>query len=94
MPIVRIEHVVPNYEKWKQVFDSDPVGRKGLGVRRYEVLRQRDDPNFVMIDLELDTVEAAEAFVAVMQRIWAGPGKAVMQGPVARIVDLVEEKKL
>jgi len=25
---VRIEHAVPNFEKWKQVFDSDPADRK------------------------------------------------------------------
>jgi hypothetical protein len=23
MPIVRIEHSVPNFEKWKEAFDSD-----------------------------------------------------------------------
>jgi hypothetical protein len=25
MPIVRTEHAVPNFEKWKQAFDNDPV---------------------------------------------------------------------
>lgn len=29
MPVVRIEHKVASFEKWKQVFDSDPVNRKG-----------------------------------------------------------------
>jgi hypothetical protein len=47
MPFVRIEHTVPNFEKWKQAFDSDPVDRKGSGVRRYQVLRAQDDPNLV-----------------------------------------------
>jgi hypothetical protein len=94
MPIVRIEHAVPNFEKWKQVFDSDPADRKGSGVRRYEVLRAKDDPNFVMIDLEFDSVTEAEAFLRTMERIWGGPGKAVMQSPRARIVDRVESKEL
>jgi hypothetical protein len=35
MAILRIEHRVPSYESWKQAFDSDPVDRKGSGVRRY-----------------------------------------------------------
>ena len=45
MPIVRIEHAVPSFEKWKQAFDSDPADRKGSGVRRYQILRLQDDPN-------------------------------------------------
>ena len=52
MPTVRIEHAVPNFEQWKRAFDSDPVNRKGSGVRGYQVLRAQDDPNHVMIDLE------------------------------------------
>jgi hypothetical protein len=94
MPIVRIEHSVPNFEKWKQVFDSDPADRKGSGVRRYQVLRAQDDPNYVMIDLEFDSRGEAEAFLLTMERIWGGPGKAVMQNPRARIVDRLEARDL
>ena len=94
MPIVRIEHSVPNFEKWKQTFDSDPADRKGSGVRRYQILRLQDDPNYVLIDVEFDGLGEAEAFMLAMQRIWAGPGKAVMQNPSARIADRVEFKEL
>lgn len=94
MPTLRIEHAVPNFDQWKRAFDSDPAGRKASGVRRYQVLRALDDPNFVMIDLDFDTVDAANAFLSVMERIWAGPGKAVMQNPRARLVDVVEAKEL
>jgi hypothetical protein len=93
MPTVRIEHAVPNFERWKQAFDTDPADRKGSGVRRYQILQLHDDPNYVMIDLEFDTVKAAEAFVRTMQRIWDGPGKAVMQNPRACIVHVVEVKE-
>lgn len=44
-----IEHPVPSYEKWKQAFDSDPVGREKMRVRRYQILRPVDNPNYVMI---------------------------------------------
>jgi hypothetical protein len=70
MPIVRIEHAVPNFEKWKEAFDRDPVDRKGSGVRRYRVLRAHDDPNYVMIDLEFDDQGKAEEFVRTMERLW------------------------
>jgi len=94
MPVVRIEHSVPSYEAWKRAFDSDPADRAGSGVRRYEILRQHDDPNYVMIDLEFDSLDAAEAFLGTMERIWGGPAKAVMQSPRARIATRMETREL
>ena len=94
MVMVRIEHTVPDFEKWKRAFDNDPADRRGSGVRRYQVLKLQDNPNFVMIDLEFDDQSQATAFLNVMQRIWSGGGKAVMQNPVARVAQLVERKEL
>jgi hypothetical protein len=94
MTIVRIEHAVPSFEKWKQAFDSDPADRKGAGVRRYQILRPQDDPNYVLVDLEFDGLPEAQAFLRTMERIWGGPGKAVMQNPRARIVDRAEAKEI
>ncbi len=94
MPTLRIEHSVSSFEKWKQVFDSDPADRKGSGVRRYQILRAQDDPNFVMIDLDFANTAEAEAFLHKMRRIWEGPGKAVMHGPRGRLADPVETKEL
>jgi len=79
---------------WKQVFDSDPADRKGSGVRSYQILRAKDDPNYVMIDLDFDSIGEAEAFLRTMERIWEGPGKAVMQNPRARVADRVEGKEI
>lgn len=92
MAIVRIEHSVPSFDKWKQAFDRDPADRKGSGVRRYQILRLQNEPNYVMIDLEFDNTAEAEAFVQKMQRIWDGPAKGVMLNPRARIADFVEGK--
>lgn len=94
MPILRIEHGVPDFDAWRRAFDSDPVDRKGSGVVRYQVLRSVADPNFVMIDLDLGTNEEAEAMLAKLQQLWAGPGKAVTQNPQARIVEFVDSAEL
>ena len=94
MAILRIEHAVPSFDEWKQAFDRDPAGRQGAGVRRYLVLRGHQDPNYVMIDLDFATVAEAEAFLRRLETIWAGPGKAVMQNPRARICDVVETREL
>ena len=53
MTVVRIEHTVLDYGRWKQAFDDDPIGRQRSGVRAYRILRGADDPNDVLIDLEL-----------------------------------------
>ena len=90
MPILRIEHAVPNFAGWKQAFDSDPADRKGSGVRRYQVLRSVEDPNYVLIDLEFDTLEEAEGLLNKMRRVWSGDGQRVMRNPQARIVETVE----
>ncbi len=94
MAILRIEHAVPNYEGWKQAFDSDPVNRKRSGVRRYRVLRSMDDPNYVLIDLEFDTKEEAEALLAAMRQVWERVQGSVMVNPQARIVEVVESVEM
>ena len=59
MPILRIEHPVPDFDAWKQAFDSDPLDRKRSGVRRYRILRSLDDPNYAIVDLEFDDADDA-----------------------------------
>ena len=95
MPTLRIEHSVPDFSGWKRAFDSDPADRKGSGVRRYQVSRSVEDPNFVMIDLEFDSTAEAEGLLTKMRRIWSsGEGQRVMRNPQARIVESVEEIEL
>lgn len=92
MYMLRIEHQVPHYEGWKQAFDSDPVGREKSGVRRYQILRSVDNPNYVMIDLEFDTLGQAEALLAAMRVVWGRVQGTIMINPQAKIVEVVETK--
>ena len=94
MPTLRIEHAVPDFDRWKQAFDRDPADRKGSGVRRYRVLRSVEDPNYLMIDLEFERLDQAEGLLAKMRQVWSGDGQKVMIDPHARIVETVEAKEL
>ena len=94
MPTLRIEHAVPSFEMWKQAFDSDPADRKGSGVTRCRISQGIDDPNFVTIDLDFNTVADAQKLLEFMEQVWAGPGKAFMVDPRARIVETVEDVNL
>lgn len=90
MYILRIEHPVPDYDAWKTAFDGDPIGRERSGVRHYRILRATDDPNYVMIDLEFDSVSEAEGVRAALRDLWDRVD--VMHSPQARIVEVAEIK--
>jgi hypothetical protein len=94
MYMLRIEHPVPSYEGWKQAFDSDPVDRKKSGVRRYQISRPLDNPNYVMIDLEFDTQREAEALLTAMRAVWARVEGTIMRDPKAQIVETVETREI
>ena len=92
MHILHIEHdASPDYDTWKQGFDSDPLGRQKSGVRRYWISRAVDDPNHVMIDLMFDTEEEAESFHASILGLWQRT--ETMRNPSARTVETVEMKE-
>jgi hypothetical protein len=88
---VQIEHPIRDFARWRAAFDRDPAGRRSAGVRRYRVYRPLGDPNYVLVDLDFDTSDAAERFVATMRRIWQQVDGTLIEGPRARIVECVEE---
>ena len=95
MTILHIEHPIHDFDAWKKAFESDPAGRERSGVRRYQVLRPIDDPNYVMIDLDFDSSRVAQAFLATMQEVWRSPvaASALIGSPQTRIVEVVESKE-
>jgi len=93
MHILRIEHPISDFNGWKKAFDSDPVGRRKLAVRRYRISRPIDDPKYVMIDLEFDTAEQAQTLLAAMRVVWGRVEGTIMVSPQARIVEAVETKE-
>jgi hypothetical protein len=91
--ILRIEHPVLDYAAWKAAFDSDPIGRERSGVRRYQIQRAIDDPNYVLIDLEFDSHHQAQAVLAALRVVWERVAGTIMANPQARIVEPVETKQ-
>jgi hypothetical protein len=93
MHVLRIEHPVPNFDSWKIAFDSDPIGRKQMGVRRYHVYRPTDDPNYALIDLEFDSASQAEACLSALRTLWSRVQGSVMNDPRVRILNRIEERQ-
>lgn len=79
---------------WKAAFDRDPIDRHGLGVRRHRVFRPVDDPNYVVVELEFETMNEAEACRAALGELWRSrtAAPALLGSPRTRIVDPVEDE--
>lgn len=71
---------VPDYAAWKQVFDTDSVGRAAHGATGHRIHHDHQDPNHFMLSLEFPTTEEAEAFLnePMLKRSWeiSGAGQA------------------
>jgi hypothetical protein len=94
MAILHVEHAISDFEIWKRAFDGDPVQREQSGVRRYTIFRPDDDPNYIVLDLEFDTLGEAHSFRRALEGLW-GSGRAApaLAGkPQARILETVESK--
>jgi len=87
---LHIEHSVPVYENWKRTFDSDPVNRKKMGVRNYRILRPVDNSNYVIIDLDFETAQQAEALLAALREVWKDAEGRIMMDPKVRISEILE----
>lgn len=94
MHLLHIEHAVPDFLTWKKTFDSDPIGRRRSGVRRYRIMRPVDDPRYVIIDLEFDTLAQAEAMDRALRQLWGQVEGKIMQGGRTRIIEVAEAAEL
>jgi len=59
-------------------------------VRRYRVLQPTDDPNYIIIELEFDSQNEAESFLAALWRnVWSSreAAPALRGEPQTRIVE-------
>lgn len=92
MIILRIEHEVVSFEGWKKAFDSDPIGRKKSGVKRYHIYQPVDDPKYVIIDLEFDDLTEAQMTQKALQNMMTKVVGTLVIGPSIKILSEVESK--
>ena len=69
MIVLQIEHPVPDFNRWKKAFDSDPMNRNQSGVKRHQIFTQKENPDYVIISLEFANVENAEVMLSRLQKI-------------------------
>jgi hypothetical protein len=88
--ILRIEHPVPDYDRWKAAFDADPIGRDRMGVRRHRILRPIDDTARVVVDLEFDSADDADRMLGELRTLWSRVEGTIMTSPETRVVEELE----
>ena len=86
MTILMIEYHVEDFNRWKAVFDSDPMDRTSHGVIKHRIDRDPDDPNHHMLRMEFAGAEQAKAFRQALAPMWEVSGAAQ-----AWILEHVEE---
>jgi hypothetical protein len=89
---LRIEHKISDFASWRGAFDRDPIGRAASGVLHHRVLRPVDDPQYLMLDLDFNCAEDAEAFLDRMCTVWGScrDAPALVGAPQGRVVKAVD----
>ena len=77
MTTLHIEHAISDFDQWLTASQRFADARAQAGVRAHRVQRPVDDPNYVVIDLDFDTVEGAQRFLGFLQtKVWPSPQSA------------------
>jgi uncharacterized protein len=78
MTILMIDYHVEDFNRWKAVFDSDPMDRTSHGVVKHWIYRDPDDPNHHVLGMEFVGAEQTKAFREALAPVWevSGAGQA------------------
>jgi hypothetical protein len=94
MFVLQIEHEVFDFVSWKKAFDTDPKGRKEMGVNQYEIFCLAENANYVVINLWFEDVAQAENSILLLRSLWNGEGGKMIKDPQVRILDMMDWKFL
>ena len=87
-----IEHAITDFTTWKSAFDRFADARAKGGVIGDRIRRPLDDPRHLIIDLDFETRERAEAFLLFLTTVvWSNPeaSPALTGRPTTRVLEPV-----
>jgi hypothetical protein len=74
MATLHIQHPVTDFDTWTSAFNRFAEARRQAGVRALRVQRPVDNPRFVVIDLDFDSIGEAQSFQGFLTtQVWANP---------------------
>jgi hypothetical protein len=93
MPVLHIEHEISDLEVWLDAFKKSAPSREAAGVTHTEVYQPSDDPNYIVINLRFENIDAASNFRGfLIERIWSTPDSApaLIGVPIARVLEEID----
>jgi hypothetical protein len=71
MPTLHIEHPITDFDTWASAFTRHADARREAGVRAQRIQRPVNNPRYVVVDLDFDTTDEAEAFLRFLStQVW------------------------
>jgi hypothetical protein len=90
VPTLHIEHAITDLDTWLCAFGLFADARKNAGVVTQRVRQPVDDVKYIVVDLEFETVQAAEAFKEFLETVvWQSGDLSPGLGgvPTARVLE-------
>lgn len=90
MYTLSIEHAISDFATWKQAFDRFAEARAQAGVLADRIRRPVDDRTYLVIELDFDTKDGAEAFREFLATVvWSNPeaSPALAGTPATRVLE-------
>jgi hypothetical protein len=74
MPVVHIEHPITELNTWLAAFNNFTAVRRQAGVTAERMWQPHDDPHYIVVNLEFESVSAAADFHTFLkERVWSSP---------------------
>lgn len=92
MPTLHIQHAVTDFDTWTAAFLRFADVRRDAGVSAQRVQRPTDNSNYVVVDLDFENSEQAEAFLLFLKtKVWGSreASPALVGTPKTMILDSV-----
>ena len=69
MPTLHIEHAISNLETWLGAFNRFADARRDAGVTAERINQPVDDDEYIVVQLDFATVDAAEQFKNFLETV-------------------------
>lgn len=90
MALMLMSFEVDNYNEWKELFDSDPAGRKSV-AKGHRISRSVDNPNEIFLSVEYASADDARAVLARLEKAGVFQRFQPRLGPA--ITEIAEDTK-
>jgi len=90
MATLHIQHPITDFETWTTAFNRFREARRNAGVQAQRIQRPVDNERYVVIDLDFETVDKAQTFLAFLRNtIWASAANSpgLMGTPEALVLE-------